>query len=72
MKNTTKYCFILSLQRWQKYWSSHLAKIWYSFTVVVVHRKCVQWSQKSHCNAFWLLFTGCLHFVQGYRMGPGL
>ena len=43
-----------------------MAKIWYSFTVMVVHLKCVQWSQKSHCNAFWLLFTGCLRFVQRY------
>jgi hypothetical protein len=48
----------------------------YSFTVMVVHRKCVQWSQKSHCNAFWLLFTGCYIlyrgtvWVQGYNGRP--
>ena len=56
----------------QKYVSLDFPSFSYSETVILVHFKWVQLSQKSHWMAFWFDLTDFWHRVQGYFIGPGL
>ena len=64
----------LSTHMWQKNSSLDCSRRRNSGSVTsgFVHFLLIHLSQKSHCNASWLLFTGLEQPMQGNLIGPGL